>query len=331
MTQVADVLPCHVLAPPAVFATVEPLFLPEPGTRPPACPHAEGRCHQQLDADLDLLRQAATGMHPRALRAPEDTRRRTRYRWVVGHHAAFAVWQCLRRSLEEAEDGPGPPEPAIHTAARLYDVYSVLFLYTGGCPPRRYAETVRADMTARHPAFSGEWARDYQAIPELTKRVRALHPETTTAPLTEAARLNHRVHMAVARKLVPDGASLLQEAGRRPGKAPSEAERELYDDYFAVHREVVCESAFAAQLVRRLAQVLCDVCVYGLTEADSPPAGFGPPHTGSVEAFEYKAGALLRALAENLAATARPPVVHPNVPVRAGTVPLQQGASRCPQ
>jgi hypothetical protein len=286
---------------------VEPFALPEPDARPTVCPDAERAaevCGRSVEADLHLLRQAALGVRPDALRAPDDNDDRTRYRWMVGHHGAFAAWRCLRDALRAAVDGTGPPDQAVRTAARMYDVYSVLFLYTGSCSAERYEATVRPEMMSRDPAFSGQWQRDYEGIPELVKRVRAMRSRRIAAPLTQAARLNHRVHMAVAKKLVPEGESLLKQAGGKTGASPSQAQRDLCDDYFAVRRQPVCEYTFAAQFIRRLAQVLCDISAHGLTDPDAPTPGFGPPHTGSVEAFEYKPATLLRGVAENIAGQA---------------------------
>ncbi|MFJ9892276.1 hypothetical protein ACIQPR_02980 [Streptomyces sp. NPDC091280] len=301
MPQLTTTPCCPTATGPTPRGLVEPLALPEPGTRPDPCPgggrQRPPRCGQFLETDLGLIRAAAGGARPVALLAPEDPRRRARYRWAVGHHAAFAVWQQLRHALESTLTGPEPPTAAIRAAAGLYDLYSVLFLYAGSCSAQQYAATVRPDMTDHHPAFSGEWAPDHEAIPSLLKRVRAALPDTAALPLTGAVRLNHRIHMSVARKLVPDGASLLQQAGRPPGRGPSPAERDLYDAYFAVRRQRVCTSAFASQLVRRLAQVLCDIAVHGL-----PGSPARPGHAEDIEALRLRAPELLRRLAEDTAA-----------------------------
>ncbi|MEU6380378.1 hypothetical protein [Streptomyces sp. NPDC046909] len=289
--------PCHVIGAPTPYAVLEPLLLPEPGRPPEVCRRAP-ECRRPAEGDLRLLRQAAMGIPPGLLRAPDRPGDRARYRWILGHHAAIALWQRLRATLEAAARAPEPAEDLIGAAARLYDVYSVLFLYAGSCTAERYAATVRAEMTDRHPAFSGEWARDYEAIPGLVRRVLERHPRELTAPLAEAARLNHRVHMAVAEKLVPGGVSLLQEHGRRPGEGPTEEERDLYDAYFVVRRRPVCEPAYDAQLVRRLTQVLCDLAAHGLSE---------DRRMRVVRVVADRAVPLLRGLAEDVAAGERCP------------------------
>lgn len=306
-------MPCHTVPGPAPYGDVAPLLLPEPDTAPVAC-----GCPQPVAADLRLLREPGAD----ALRAPADPADRARYRWLIGHHAAFALWQRLRRVLERALDDPAQLGPA----ARLYDVYSVLFLYTGSCSAERYAETIRPEMTARHPAFSGEWARDQEGLGALTRRVLARHPKPLARPLADAVRLNRRVHMAVAARLVPGGASLLQETGRRPGQGPTPAERDLYDRHFAVRRGEVCGAAFTAQFVRRLAQILCDVAAHGLSApglcdvaahesaalpgapargSAAPPRGLAQesaaPPRDPLSPLTHRAAPLLRALAEDLA------------------------------
>jgi hypothetical protein len=69
---------------------------------------------------------------------------------------------------------------------------------------------------------------------------------------------NHQVHRAVARKLVPDGVSLLRRA-RHAGAPPTEAERALFDSFFRVRRDTVCRRGFVAQVFRRLALVVWDI------------------------------------------------------------------------
>lgn len=309
MSSSSVIHPCHTVSEPTEYAGVEPLVLPEPGVAPVPCPHAAAprspTCDQSLDTDLRLLRRCATSDGPGGLHAPDDPDAHARYRWMVGHHAAFGVWQCLRRALERATLEPGAPQTAIRTAAWLYDVYSVLFLYTGSCSARRYEATIRPDMTECHPAFSGEWARDYEEIPTLLRRVRARYPADVTAPLTEAARRNGRVHMAVASKLVPRSSSLLQEAGRQPGTHASPTERDLYDAYFAVHRRQVCRPAFTAQLVRRLTQILCDIEARPLADVNSPPPTIDGPHLDAVRTLHSRAAFLLRKTAEDLVAETR--------------------------
>lgn len=265
---------CHRVGLPGADGSIADLVLSAPGRRPTVCASsstAKAACEQPTSDDLRLIRQAVHGQPVRVLHPPQDPDARARYRWHVGHHAAFAVWQ-LQTQLLETIAGSAEPEPHIVTAAaRLFDVYSLLLLYAGSCSAERYEATVRADMAAAHPAFSGSWSRDHELVLASLQRVMTTHPTALLAPLTRAVALNHDTHQAVASRLVPGGGSLLQEAGRY-GTGPTEAERDLYDTFFHVRRGLICQRSFNAQVLRRLAQIACDIARFGLD--DQPEWGF---------------------------------------------------------
>jgi hypothetical protein len=221
-----------------------------------------------------------------------------RYRWQVGHHAAFLTWRLLAVQLEALAAHPAPGEQAAAGAAGLYDLYSMLFLYTAGVSPERYAATLRADLLACHPAFSGEWAPDYIPIPPLVRRVRLAHGKGRVGALAEAVRLNQRVHFAVAKKLVPQGTSLLQDAGHSPGTAAGEDEQRLYDAFFGVRRHPVCGRALLAQGARRAAQIMTDIAIHGLHGPEAGPPPFDDRDVSGFERLESQAGTLLLALAK---------------------------------
>ncbi|TDD40924.1 hypothetical protein E1288_34335 [Saccharopolyspora elongata] len=299
---------CFRVSAPSAYGDVAPLVLTMPEEEPSPCPHvAEGMpgCTQPTEEDLRALRHAAHGGQPSVLQAPLDLVERIRYRWMVGHHAAFGVWQLQTRCLQAIADSPAPTTDDVHTAARLFDAYSLLFLYTGSCSAEHYAATVRAEMMACNAAFSGKWARDYEPVMLALRGIRNKHPESVIAPLTSAAKRNHRLHMAVAKKLVPNGASLLREAGHHPGHAPTGAERDVFDAFFQVQRRTLCRRAFAAQLVRRFAQVMCDIAAHRLSDPASAPArqdAIPAPRDAALrdafEQFEEDAGDLLLRISE---------------------------------
>ncbi|MFI7301163.1 hypothetical protein [Streptomyces sp. NPDC050121] len=268
---------------------VEPLLMPEPGQPAHLCASA---CGQPVEEDVRRFRLAAAGVSY-SFRAPADADHLIRYRWIVGHQAAFVVWRLLAHQLKRVVSRPGPAKDAVAAAARLYDVYSLLFLYTASCSAQRYAATVRADMAANHPAFSGEWAPDHHLIPALTRQARAIRPQELVSALDLAARFNQRVHWAIAEKLVPDGVSLLQETGRGPGKAPGPEEAEIYDAFFGVQRYPVCERALSAQAARRAAQVMCDIAQRGLHGPDACRPRFEAAHAAQAERLESQTTELL--------------------------------------
>ncbi|MEV0774990.1 hypothetical protein [Streptomyces sp. NPDC050428] len=275
----------------APTVTVPPLLLPMPDQDPVDCSHPD--CPDLLRVELSALRHALTGEPPATHVPPSGEADRARHRWFIGHHAAFVVWQLQARALHAVAATPEPPaQSAVSWAATLYDAYSVLFLYSGSCSPELYAAVVRPHISAAHPAFSGAWARDYAAVPAALRVVRGRHPAALLAPLTRAVRDNQRAHMAVAGKLVPSGASLLQQAGRHPADTTTTAEHDLYDAYFRVHRRTVCRLGYEAQLVRRLVQCVSDIMVHGL----------GPNPDGCPERFTHDALSLLTAPVEQIAA-----------------------------
>lgn len=229
---------------------VEVLFLPPAEAVEAVC---GGSCHAVgRSVELGRLVRAAIAGHPmEVLLPPTRVEELAWYRWMIGHQAAFLGWRMLRRA---AGDG----EPA--RAADLLGLYSVLLLYAGSCPPQVYARSIRPRMRRCHPAFSGEWAPDNHGLPVMLKKMAPADPV-----LREAWRVNRWVHFAVADRLVPDGGSLLQEAGRCPGPAtPSLVEAALYDEFFLTRRTRVCGHDLRAQLQVRLLAILADVSSSGL-------------------------------------------------------------------
>ncbi|MFD8982658.1 hypothetical protein [Streptomyces sp. NPDC059564] len=271
-------------------ATVPPLLVPAPGDAP-------------APPGVTCSRQCGPAPDPHVLRdapaAPGDPDARARYRWRVGHHAAVVLWQLMTAELDRALTNPDSEDEAIGRTARSYDLYSVLLLYAGSCSPQRYADTVRADMAICHPAFSGQWAADYRPLPGLVREVLNSLPRERTALLRDAIRSNQRIHAAVAARLVPEGTSLLQEAGRHPGCAPTPKETGLFDAFFSVLRGPVCASGLKSQLLYRLALARDDLLVHGLY---GPNASWAPngPAPDLVHGFASRAVELLGHHIENL-------------------------------
>jgi hypothetical protein len=111
-------------------------------------------------------------------------------------------------------------------------------------------------MAACHPAFSGTWSRDYEPLSAYITEVLSARRQSNR--LTRAIRFNSRVHSAVARRLVPDGNSLLRESGHA-GRAPSEVERRLFDRFFLARRAEVCVHEFVEQVVGRTSLIVSDL------------------------------------------------------------------------
>jgi hypothetical protein len=184
-----------------------------------------------------------------------DRGERARYRWMLGHQAAFAIWQHLARRLNALRPSSSAHPGEVRQAAELFDAYSALLIYCGSCDPHTYQAAIRPEMARAHPAFSGHWAADHRPLPALLHQVRAAHPPETVRPLLESARRNRKVHMAVASRLVPAGASLLTRAGHTAQHPPTLEEQRLYDGFFRVHRAPVCATGVATQLADRLTRI----------------------------------------------------------------------------
>jgi hypothetical protein len=193
------------------------------------------------------------------------------FRWIVGHQLLFMQWRLLGASLYRVL-GRGVPGPGMGSADGLIDLCSVLLLYCGSCTPAGYLDVLRPTMARRHPAFSGEWATDFHAIPGLVRAV--VDSDRSVRHVRAAWRLNQRVHAAVANRLVPGQPSLLRQAGRRLGAGPTAEEADAFDSFFRTRRDVSCGQGFCVQLSRWLAKVLGDLACFGLYY-DSAPVSVG--------------------------------------------------------
>lgn len=208
----------------------------------------------------------ARGFEPGGVAVPpQDFPAVAWFRWIVGHQLLFMQWRLLEDSLKRVLGRDLFGLGRAWSAEALLDLCSVLFLYCGSCTPATYLAVLRPAMVRAHPAFSGEWAVDYRAIPRLVREVFYRHRQVRKAWL-----LNQRIHAAVARQLVPGQPSLLRRAGRRLGAGPSEEEAELFDCFFQVHRTSLCEQGFYGQLSHWLAKATGDLEHFGLYHDSSP-------------------------------------------------------------
>ncbi|WP_199439839.1 L-tyrosine 3-hydroxylase [Umezawaea beigongshangensis] len=234
---------------PPVRAVLRPLPLPAPDD------HLRDGAARDVTADLELVLRPRTDV----LLPPDDPAERAFYRWVLGHHIAFAVWRLLGDLLERMlRDGATEQDEA--EAAAWYDRYSALQVYAGSCTPQVYATVIRQRMIDDHPAFSGVWARDYERVLGLLTR---LDPPVDGV-LKQALKRHRLVHMTLAKFLVPAGESLLKQAGRRPGEGATDVERNLLDTFFLVRRGPVSAGEFHAEVVHRLAAAQCDLAAVPL-------------------------------------------------------------------
>lgn len=249
------------------------------------------RPHNAFLPDDGVVPTKAVGLP----QAPEEADDLARYRWWVGHQLAFCVWRMLSESLTSITRAERLPSSLVDAATVLYDAYSVLLLYTGSCSPEVYASTLRPAMAAAHPAFSGRWARDYEAIPPLMRVVRRTRPSAAVDRLIAAAHVSQFVHRAVGKRLIPNSPSLLRLHGHEPEQPVSDAERDLFDAFFLVTRNDMTRQAFDAGRNMLTVAVTTDLTERPLNEAAGTPDAPGPRATATI-ALRRDAVAILRQL-----------------------------------
>ncbi|KOV83964.1 hypothetical protein ADL03_18885 [Nocardia sp. NRRL S-836] len=174
---------------------------------------------------------------------------------MIGHHVTFGVWRMLADLLAGSDGSGSLSEADTARAAWWYDCYSALLLYAGSCTPEVYALSIRPRMAAKHPAFSGLWARDHERVADLLGTLRP----PRDGVLKRALKRNRLVHMTVAQMLVPEGASLFKGHGGRAGNGVTDAERALFDEFFLVSRGVVTQADFTAAMLSRLVAIREDL------------------------------------------------------------------------
>ncbi|GAA2682863.1 MULTISPECIES: hypothetical protein [Actinosynnema] len=253
---------------------LEPLVLPDPPDRdarggPPdvAADGESAELLRELGA-LPACRRSAP-----ALTDADEAHRVFWFRWITGHQATFAVWQCLARAQHDAEAEPDEPRH-LAVMGRLVQAYTAMLLYTGSCPNDVYHEVVRPSMFLQHRGFSGAWAPDFAPVRRLLRGRSFPWSESPAGQeLQEHVRAYHEVHAGIAAKLVPGGRSLLQETVAETRLLHPQMRAVVYDNYFMTLRAPVDRSEVARQLVRRLKAIALDVTENGLypgQDADSP-------------------------------------------------------------
>lgn len=204
------------------------------------------------------------------------------YRWILGHHASFCAWRFCADALRRSLRGSGVDLDWLARAIAAYDAYSALLLYAGSCTRTTYLTWIRPPMMAADPAFSGRWQRDFEPLPPLLRQVRVRLSGPSADHLVRAARDNQLVHIAMARKLVPDGESLLQQSDRQVNAPVTDAERDLVDSFFLVRREPICHHSFQAQLSATVTAVLVDLAYRPLPALEVADIGLPAPALAAV-------------------------------------------------
>lgn len=217
------------------------------------------------------------------------------FRWISGHQLTFGFWQALRRQLAyiaRSLNQHGSADPlAIERCSQLIRGVSALYVYSGSCTRAVYAATIRRFMGIFHGGFSGTWAADYRGISDLVGFVCAYSHSThaqaqgnahaaiarALTELKQAERESHSVHVAVAKKLVPEGRSLLGELKAHGSVVPlSETARFIYDSFFLVQRTAITAHDLEAAVGLRAQRVLADLNANQLYPQGSSSASEAP-------------------------------------------------------
>jgi L-tyrosine peroxygenase len=236
---------------------VVPLILPDPGIRYHT---GERRIVEEQHSLLQM--ETAAGPHE----TPESADVLFWFRWIIGNQAVTALWQMLddELALVLAEELP----TAARNAEALLETYSALLIYAGSPTREVYHRLIRPAMALQHRSFSGRWAQDYVPVmgklQALRKAYRAQPRPEPIESLINASKRNHRTHVAVAAKLVPDDDSLLRAHDGGSLGQPNPELVLLYDAFYSTVRTLVPRENVASQFLTRLRAILWDLRTNGL-------------------------------------------------------------------
>ena len=194
------------------------------------------------------------------------------FRWITGHQIVFLFWRALATYLQELAnpERDARKERATKRAADLLRGYTCMLLYSGSCTQELYRSTYRVFMSLHHQAFSGKWAYEYSQIPKLfgeaLKGLKACGRNDLFEALVEVHRDNHLAHEAVAKYLVPDGPSLLQQSSTGQAQLLKTELRQMFffDSFFLVKRTQTDQSNLLQALQRRVKVAMLDLHQNGL-------------------------------------------------------------------
>jgi hypothetical protein len=270
-----------------------PLTLPKPGLR-------------WCDGDRDGVRRQAAllaaEVEAPADPLPDSVDQLLWFRWIIGNQASSALWQLLDDELDLVLSEELPS--AARNAAALLDGYSALLIYAGVPTQAAYHRLIRPAMARQHRSFSGRWAVDYVPVMAKLHALRGMYrgraASAAISALIEASRVNHRVHVAVAAKLVPSDDSLLRaNDGLALGRA-TEENVALYDAFYCTTRAVISRERVVEQLLIRIRAINRDLRTNGLYPDGSASQDERPKHLwdSKVAEVEDRVAQLLRESAE---------------------------------
>lgn len=185
------------------------------------------------------------------------------FRWITGHQVILGLWNILGNEL--SHNVPSSDEQSLNRCIQMFKASSVIFNYTGSCPHDFYHEKIRIFMSLFHGGFSGMWAADYRHIPRLIQKI----TRATTQPemqaiqqeLKKAYEDSHLTHIEVAKRLVPEGESLLKKAKKEglKHKKIKKTHSMIYDCFFLIHRNSISKEVLIESLDRRVEAIVTDL------------------------------------------------------------------------
>lgn len=193
------------------------------------------------------------------------------FRWITGHQIMLTLWHILNKHMQQIDHYD---EQAVTLYTRIIKGTTLVFEYTGSCTEVYYQKNIRPYMLLTHKAFSGKWASDYIGMPKniqniFSKKDISESTKKQLCLLRKAHNISQKTHLGVAKKLVPEGVSLLKDA-KQEGYAYEQAEehhQQLFDAFFLVRRTPISAAAVTHNLARRLHVVIDDLNQNPLTES----------------------------------------------------------------
>jgi hypothetical protein len=193
------------------------------------------------------------------------------FRWVTGHQVVFIFWHLLGKELAYMET-TGLDGARLDCCSRILQGGALIFEYAGSCSQEYYHKYVRPFMALAHKGFSGRWSLDYEPLPQLVKRIMQANVNDLLLKkyhlFKKSYSLHQRLHYRVAKRLVPEGGSLLQK-GKNEGTALDEVQKHHYmrsDFFFLVDRTAVSCEQLEHTLWRRINAIQMDLHSHPLPE-----------------------------------------------------------------
>ena len=193
----------------------------------------------------------------------DDPSQRYWFRWITGHQIMLTYWHLLGKLFENQPSSISKRQLELGT--QIFKSCSVIFEYTGSCPKDFYHTHIRSFMALFHRGFSGLWASDYKLIPQIIKKVATSDfqgaQKIKQKSFMKAYQINLKSHIVVAKKLVPEGASLLKKAKKEGVKLHTVKEEHamLYDFFFLINRQPTSRKSLIYSLEKRTYTVIDDI------------------------------------------------------------------------